>query len=650
MKEGRFVTFKAAKPVAETSFPVQVPPGWDRWCAVYRRDSCWMTPQTGSTLEPIPSETQFLLLRYGKTHRLYLPLVTDKHRASLQGNRDTGLEIIVESGCPDTQAETFRSLYTAEGTKPDELVHAAVLALQRRAAQRPRFAEHLGWCSWNAFYEKLTEEKLLQVLQDLQHKGIKPRFAIIDGGWQDTGNRYLNRIHSHPEKFPAGIASTVSTMKEKFGVKDVFLWQTNLGYWCGLNPESFDATRKTRLQVPSRLDTEQARMAAVQETSTGPTDTISDDFYPSNIRTADFHLPENFGTFYKEYHTYMQEAGANALKIDAITWIEGLGAGLGGRVSLMREFLEASISSLNRYFADSVIWCSSCSNDFLQLAPPQGVVRTSIDYFPEKPETHGQHVYANAINSLFAGPFVWPDWDMFQTDMGKVAEFHAAARAISGGPVYTTDAVGQENADLIQRLTLPDGSVPLCQTYARPTTETLYTSPEEVLVVIHNHNKCNAVAGFFHCGWQPDQPRTLTGKLPIESIIDAKNKQLILYRKSTGTFELWSATRSYEVQLGQQEFELVTIISSRNGCAPLGDTSLFNPGGVIHTWQMEGTHVHHFHLLPCRRFDAFLETPPREVWVNGKAESCIHTNGHLRVSLPTATDSIRLTLSLEAKH
>jgi len=47
-----------------------------------------------------------------------------------------------------------------------------------------------------------------------------------------------------------------------------------------------------------------------------------------------------------------------------------------------------------------------------------------------------------------------PDWDMFQT-VHDYSGFHAAARCVSGGPIYITDVPGQHDLDLINQMTGP---------------------------------------------------------------------------------------------------------------------------------------------------------------------------------------------------
>jgi len=97
------------------------------------------------------------------------------------------------------------------------------------------------------------------------------------------------------------------------------------------------------------------------------------------------------------------------------------------------------------------------------------VVRASDDFYPRDPLSHVIHIASVSYNSIFLGEFMQPDWDMFHvtyfiTDLINLesmpsfvsfqlghslqliaicfqslhpaAEYHAAARAIGGCPIY----------------------------------------------------------------------------------------------------------------------------------------------------------------------------------------------------------------------
>ena len=54
---------------------------------------------------------------------------------------------------------------------------------------------------------------------------------------------------------------------------------------------------------------------------------------------------------------------------------------------------------------------------------------------------------------------------------------HATARAISGGPVYVSDAPGSHDFELLRRVVLPDGGVLRSRLPARPSRDCLFSSP-----------------------------------------------------------------------------------------------------------------------------------------------------------------------------
>jgi hypothetical protein len=61
-----------------------------RWMACARNKLWWMTPEWGTTMDELPTETQFLLLEHG-SHGVYsilLPLIEGSFRSTLKAERD----------------------------------------------------------------------------------------------------------------------------------------------------------------------------------------------------------------------------------------------------------------------------------------------------------------------------------------------------------------------------------------------------------------------------------------------------------------------------------------------------------------------------------------------------------------------------------
>lgn len=76
-----------------------------------------------------------------------------------------------------------------------------------------------------------------------------------------------------------------------------------------------------------------------------------------------------------------------------------------------------------------------------------------IDFFPDIPNSHPWHIFSNAHNALLTSHLnILPDWDMFQT-AHPYSSFHAAARCLSGGPVYITDEPEKHDLHLIEQIT-----------------------------------------------------------------------------------------------------------------------------------------------------------------------------------------------------
>jgi hypothetical protein len=166
---------------------------------------------------------------------------------------------------------------------------------------------------------------------------------------------------------------------------------------------------------------------------------------------------EDVGRFYDDFYRFLSSCGIDGVKTDAQfmldTWV-----GAESRRELINAYLDSwTISSL-RHFSIKAISCMSQTPQIIfhsQLPRnrPQILCRNSDDFFPEIPASHPWHVWTNAHNSLLTQHLnILPDWDMFQT-VHDYSGFHAAARCVSGGPIYITDVPGQHNMDLINQMT-----------------------------------------------------------------------------------------------------------------------------------------------------------------------------------------------------
>ncbi|KAK2996412.1 hypothetical protein RJ639_010621 [Escallonia herrerae] len=618
---GAFLGATASDSKSHHVFPVGVLEGL-RFMCCFRFKLWWMTQRMGNCGKDIPLETQFMLVESkGSTegepdastiYTVFLPLLEGQFRAVLQGNEQNEMEICLESG--DNAVETNQGLYLVymhAGTNPFEL---------------PSFLDWFGWCTWDAFYTDVTAEGVEEGLKSLSEGGTPPRFLIIDDGWQQIGGedketncvvqegaQFANRLTGLKEnaKFQKngkkddqipGLKHVVDDAKDHHNVKYVYVWHALAGYWGGVHPagtgmEHYDPAMAYPVQSPGVKGNQP--------------DIVMDSL---SVHGLGLVHPKKVFEFYNELHAYLASCGVDGVKVDVQNIIETLGAGHGGRVSLTRSYIQALEASISRNFRDNGCIACMCHNtDGLYSAKQTAVVRTSDDFYPRDPASHTIHISSVAYNTLFLGEFMQPDWDMFHS-LHPAADYHAAARAVGGCPLYVSDKPGNHNFELLKKLVLPDGSVLRAQLPGRPTRDCLFVDPARdgtSLLKVWNANKCTGVVGVFNCqgaGWckvtkktriHDTSPGTLTCSVQatdVDAIAQVAgpdwNGETVVYAYRSGEVVRLPEGVSLPVTLKALEYELFHFcplkeIAANISFAPIGLLDMFNSGGAI-----EQTEVH----------------------------------------------------------
>ncbi len=212
------------------------------------------------------------------------------------------------------------------------------------------------------------------------------------------------------------------------------------------------------------------------------------------------------------------------------------------------------------------------------------LLRSSIDFFPRLPQSHGLHIYTNAQVGLWFGEFMHPDWDMFQSGH-EWGAYHAAGRAISGGPIYVSDKPGEHDFDLLRKLVCSDGTILRCDGPAVPTLDSLCVDPtvDDVLLKIWNRNGKAGIIGVFNARYAGE------GKLasrPVASfkpsdVPELSAERFACYSHVVKSLTLLNLDQEQSLSLGPREFELITIVPVENDFAPIGLTDKFNSAGAL---------------------------------------------------------------------
>ncbi|KAK6524167.1 hypothetical protein TWF694_005827 [Orbilia ellipsospora] len=369
---------------------------------------------------------------------VFLPISSASHTVYLKGD-DSGHVVAV--GRNDGKKAVDGKVVVVVAKDVEEAVEEAAYWVKRivggteadtTAAGEDPWTDSLKYCTWNSLGRELTHKRVVDAVNDLYDSGIQPQTVIIDDNWQSLNSNSRDsfgfkwtEFEADRHAFPKGLKGLVTDIKRNRGVKHVAVWHGILGYWNGISPTGW----------------------------------IADNYKLRNVGNGSILVvdKEDVGRFYDDFYRFLTEQGITAVKADTQCLLdERLPSADKG--DLFPAYLAAWRTAASKYFGQRAISCMSMVPQVLftnHLLPtlPRFTFRNSDDFFPHSPNSHPWHIFSNAHNSLFTSRLnVTADWDMFQTKH-EFGSYHAAARAISGGPVYITDDVGQHDLDVVRRIT-----------------------------------------------------------------------------------------------------------------------------------------------------------------------------------------------------
>lgn len=558
--------------------------GMTRFTSLTRFSPFWTRPAVGRHEEDVCPETLWLLAQtQAGQFTLLVPLLDAVTRYALSAQADA-LLVVAETGDPAVPCGQGPAVWVGQGADPYALVAVAAKAVSdqvgvgrlRLDKAVPEYIDALGWCTWDAFYKDVTPDKLLQGLESLRKAGASPRWVILDDGWlsRARGAGGEDRLCSLLSDAPFGgdLTPLIRQAKKEHGVRHFMVWHALLGYWGGLSEEAF-ADYGVR-SVPR---------------SFGPGLLAQEPRWNVQPWGAQQGVPDAAQAlqFYQDWHASLARQGVDGVKVDAQAMLEAVSSGQGGRVVLAKAFRRALETSVREHFQGRLINCMSCGSEGAYLSQDSTVMRTSDDFFPQRPDSHGLHVFTNALASLWWGEFMQPDWDMFQSAHAFGA-FHAVARAVSGGPVYVSDGPGQHDAAVLKKLVLSDGGVLRADFPGRPCPDVLMTDPttEPGLFKVFNRNRACAVVALFHV--TPDAQQ-LTASVSLDDV-PGLSKAPAYVAWSHRSDQLWLCDDEpvVSVTLAPADWEIVSFAPIEHGLAVLGLADKYNSTGAVVSLQWHG--------------------------------------------------------------
>ncbi|MGD1084853.1 MAG: Sip1-related alpha-galactosidase, partial [Verrucomicrobiota bacterium] len=385
---GVFLRWSAARAGSLIESPMGGVAGMRRFTSCHRDEPWWMLPKAGTNSSQVALETQWLLAETDSGDCVMLvPLMDGPFCFTLSG-ADDGLKISGMTGDAAVTGKGGVALFVSVGKDPYKLADDGARSVNkhlgtgklRRDKPLPDFVNDFGWCTWNSFYQEVSADKVRAGLASFAAGKVQPRFLILDDGWQDYrampgGENRLVSLAANQARFAGDLTPTVQLAKRDFQVRTFLVWHAVIGYWGGVDGKSLpaygvhEATRdfsKSILQMHPELNTNWW----------GPKVGV----VPSG----------QIAKFYDDYHRRLQAQGVDGVKVDTQSMLEGVAAGLGGRVAVTRAYRDALESSVAKHFQGRLINCMANSMETYYESPRSTLMRTSIDFWPDKPESHGQ--------------------------------------------------------------------------------------------------------------------------------------------------------------------------------------------------------------------------------------------------------------------
>ena len=421
--------------------------------AMYLFNDWWTRPAFISGFSQIPARTQVAFLKYPDRCACLVPAVGESYKAYLAPGGPDWFSLELTAGMGGQSGLDEPVFFLAE----DQSIYGAVekvfrhLAREKgvRTRQERRFPDmfrYLGWCSWDAFYTDISEEKVREKARELREKNVPVRWILMDDGWLSTEDGRLYDFAPEKAKFPAGFSGMIEDIKREGSVAWFGVWHALGGYWGGILPGS-PLERQEREHL---YDTPGGKILP----------------HPQKER--------GFG-FYGDWYACLREQGIDFVKVDGQSAVKNY---FENSVPLCRaarglhDALEGAASRLD----GTIINCMGMAMENILARPASALSRSSDDFVPARENGFGEHLLQNAYNALYQGQLYHCDWDMFWTSHPDAAK-HSLLRAVSGGPVYVSDKIGETSPEALKPLVCLDGRLLMMDRPAWPTEDCVFADP-----------------------------------------------------------------------------------------------------------------------------------------------------------------------------
>lgn len=442
----------AMKSPVELSLKFQKTP--KRMTALYLHRDWWTRPAFIDTFEKIPDRTQCIYLDYGEDYGCLWLMAGKEYKTMACAGTKEALTLELTAGQPGILSFEEVIFVLAQARHPYDAVCSAGSAvaaemelLPKSRKTYPEMFDYLGWCSWDAFYTDISEEKVRHKAEELEQKQAAVRFLLLDDGWLSVCENRLYSMAPDQNKFPDGFRKLTSELKASGKIRGIGVWHALGGYWGGVEPGSELAAKQAE---------------HLYRTKTG------------KLLPAPY-AESGYG-FYRDWYEYLRKEGIDFVKVDGQGAIKNYYANDIPLCEAARQSHRALEGAVGAYMGGNLINCMGMAMENIMGRQGSALSRNSDDFVPDNPEGFAEHLLQNAYNAPYHDQFYYCDWDMFWTSHPD-AEKHAILRAVSGGPVYISDRIDETKKEVLSPLRYEDGRILRMDRAAMPSVDCLFADP-----------------------------------------------------------------------------------------------------------------------------------------------------------------------------
>lgn len=368
-------------------------------------------------------------------------------------------------------------------------------ALAGRTAMRfekqyPEMFEYLGWCSWEQYRRKITSDLMVDAMQKIEKSPLQVRWVLVDDGHQHQtgegmGDSRMLSFNAHPETFPDGFKPVMDLKSEK--IKWTGIWHAMNGLWQGLNPDhELEELDPHLVQISKNFKGEPMDVMMPKG------DTLSSWlFYKGLIGSASDH-------------------GFDFVKIDNQNRQMRFYKGQSNPVEIVSQHAQ-SLERAAKELSGGLINCFCVDLLSLMNTKYSAVSRVSVDYLLNNEAKAKSHLFQSYQNTLWMGQAVWPDHDMFHSSDKFCGQMMAVSKALSGAPIYLSDAPDDFYEELVTPLCFEDGKL------LRPLAPAV-PLPESAMISALSEKKAYRVVAPLANGAAAIALYNLTHPSPIDAI------------------------------------------------------------------------------------------------------------------------------------